>query len=670
MSKVDAKPKIVETYIPTEEEADAQTQVLKDFITGRTVLQKSYNQFNGRTLYDVIDDWTKRWNGYLVLPDILSDNPQSSIFLNFTRNAIVAWLSKVAMDTPTANIVATNRKSGSNSKRMAEIFKDMLKYSRNNENYSQKFLALALEVITKGTGIVYEGYAKTTQEMKVPDGFDMETGKGKFKKEKKTIFDDCFQKIVPIEDFYIANPYQPDVQKQPFIIWREITTYEEAKSEYGHYDNFDYVKEGAYALTTEPTTFYRNKLQTELASNQVEILKYFNRSKNLHIVTVNGVVLYNGPIPFKDGKYPFAKGIFEPYGNDFFWGYGFPNKVMGEQDLANVFFNMMVDKTTGSLLPYGLSSDLDDLIEDDVLAPNKIRKVSDINKWKFDTLPSVNAAEQAMLQTTIGFLKENSGDLIGAGTASSPKGGKLQVRQVMLRQQEAMQKLGFSMNFLEDFEHDATELRLAHLLQFYSIPKIEKITGRGGKEIEQLLYRDIQLHNVKLSSGETGDRIIKLVGEESKGEEQKNKIADELSIMEEKGYHQGIPTEALAISIDTFMDYNYEVQVVKNSSYEKNEILDQASRQEYANWRLSMMQYGVQVDADELVKYVDEAYDIDSERFTPKQQPNQQGQPNMPGQDQNAQGGAPVAPGQTPPANPAMAGIKQMTKMPQMAGEM
>lgn len=663
MSKAEVQSELAnyKAWQPTEEEAKSKENLFKDFITARNVMQKSYNQFNGRTLYDVIDDWTKRWNGYLTIGDVIDDNPQSRIFLNFTRNAIIAWLAKVATDTPKSNIIATNRKSGANNKRMAAIFKDLLKYSRNAENYPQKFLAAALEIITKGTGIVYEGYSKQEQEMQIPDGFDMETGKGKFKKENRIIFDDCFQKIVPIEDFYIANPYQIDVQLQPYIIWREITTYEESKTEYGHYANFDSVKPGAYVLLTEPTTFYRNRLQTELAPNQVEILRYYNRSKNQHTVMVNGIIMYAGAIPFKDGKYPFAKGIFEPYGNDFFWGFGFANKIMGEQDLTNALFNLMIDKTYGSLLPYGLSSDLDDLIEDDVLVANKIRKVSDITKWKFDTLPSVNTAEQQMLQTTINFLKENSGDLIGAGQAYSPKGGKLQVRQVMLRQQEAMQKLGYSMNFLEDFEHDCAELRLSHILQFYSIPKMEKVAGKNGKEIQQLVFRDIKLHNVKLKSGQTGDRIVKLLGNKPANPDEEKRIADDLSVEEQMGALQGLPTQALAVSVDTFYDYNFDIQVVKNSSYEKNEVLDQASRQEYANWRLSMMQFGAPVDVQLLVDWVDEAYDIDSEQFKP--QNPQQGMPQMPGQQQ------PGVPGQPQqPPQPAIKPAKSMGNMPSMAG--
>ena len=43
-----------------------------------------------------------------------------------------------------------------------------------------------------------------------------------------------------------------------------------------------------------------------------------------------------------------------------------------------------------------------------------------------------------------------------------------------------------------------------------------------------------------------------------------------LLAFESKGEIRGTPTEALAISIDTFYDFNNSVQVVKYSSYEKN----------------------------------------------------------------------------------------------------
>lgn len=639
----------VPVAIFTEKEKNAIHQVLRDYTKARTVMQKSYNYFNGRNLYDCIDDWTKRWNGYIPAQNPLLDATQSQIFLNYTRNAVISYLVKIAMNLTKPKILAVNKKNSIQSKLFAQFLTDANNFSLNAENGESKFFAAALETTIKGTVITHEGYMHQEQEMEFPDKFDSMTGKMKTKKVTKVIYDDCYQKIHPVEDFYIANPYQPDIQKQEFIIPRRLTTYTEAKAEFGHYPMFDYVKAGAYAMTSDVTTFYKNQLISELAKDQVEILPWMNKSKNQHILLINGVPIYIGVIPYKDGRYPYAKAIFEPFANDFFWGAGFPNKIMGEQDLKNMLFNMMVDKTSGSLLPFGLSSDLDDIIEDEILAPNKIRKVGDISKWKFDTLPGISPGEVQMLQLTDKELNDNSNGVSSSGQSSSPRGGKLAARQVMLQQQESMQKLGFSASFLEDYEKDRTDLRLAHILQFYSIPKLENITGVKGDDQKKLLYRDITLNNTKLSNGKTGTKVIKLTDKLTPSE--RKKMADHLSVIEATGDHAGVPTEAIALDINTFDDYNLEVQVIKNSSYEKNYVIQQSKRMEFANWRLGLAQ-AAPVNAPELIKWVEEVFDdIESDRF--------EGQPG-PQQQINAQS---VGGGQGGPAGGQPQGQRPMEEM-------
>ena len=609
-----------ETFIPTFEEQKDIARVSKDYLVGRNVIQKSYNQFNGRTLYDCLDDWQKRWNGYLPISPTLTQD-RSNMFLNFTRNLVISFVSKVGLKLPDIKIIAVNKKTGMNSLDMAKALQDLNDYSNLEENAQSKFLGTCLECAINGTVVKYEGYLKYEQETEVPIEVNPETGETKTKKEKRVMFDNCYQENVFIQDFYIANPYQPEIQKQPFIIWKKIMTYDEAEMELGGYKNWKYVRKGEYAINNEVTTFYRNELMTELNANQVEVLRYYNRRKNKHIILVNGIPLYSGVIPFKDGNYPFVRGWHEPFGVDFFWGSSLVQKIMGDQDLLNTLWNMMVDKTYGSLQPFGLSSDLDDLVDDTVLEPNKIRKVGDINNWKFSTLPGVQAGEESMLQSAINFVKENSG-AEGGMSASSPKGGKVTMRQAMLKQQEAESKMGFTTNYLEDFERDRTELRINHILQFYSIPKVETITGKKGQEIEQFFYRDITIPNTKLSDGKNGTKILKLVDNDSLDENGKKKLADNLSVMEAKGEANQNPTEALALNVDSFYDYSYKILVVKRSSYENNQLLDRAERMEFANWRLNLASLAP-CNVAEIIKWVEESYDVDPDQFEQK-----------PGQDQ------------------------------------
>lgn len=600
------------SYRPSEKEVDAINEVFAAFEEGRNVSNKSYNYFGGRNLSQVIDDWTKRWNGYTPPMNPLLDQTQSNIFINFTRNAVISYLAKVAMTPVKAQIVAVHKKTGMLNQKFADILKDLNQFSLNAENADKKFLQAALECCVKGTVVVYEGYSRQEQKMKSPIQYDATTGELKWKEENRVLYDNCYQEVIPLEDFYITNPMEPDVQKQPKIIWRKITSYSEAEKEFGHYKNWKYVKPGVYSIANYVDTFYRQNT-TDLQKNQVEILRYYCRSENEMITVINGILLYSGPIPFKDGKYPFAKTVNEPFSIEFFWGNGHPNKYMGEQDLVNTFINAMADKTINSLLPTGLSSDLDDLIEDDAIEVGKFRKVGDIEKWKWWEAPAVGQGEMNMFQQILGLARESGSS--DAGSAVTPRGGKMQTRQVLLRQQELMSKLSFNMTFLEDLERDRTELRISHILQFYSIPKIEKITGKNGKELEDLVFREVQLSNTRLSDGRTGNRVIKLISDEYKNPDTRAKLEEDLSVKEIMGEMNGVPTEALAISIDTFLDFNNSVQVIKYSSYEKNQAIDQASRMEFANWRLGISQAVPIANPQGLVEYVEEAFDIDTEQF-------------------------------------------------------
>lgn len=610
----------------------AVKEVLDTYIKARNVSNRGYAYFGGRSLYEAIDDWTKRWNGYIPPMNPLLDQTQSNMFINFTRNAIISYIAKVAMNPVQPKIISVNKKTGLPNKKFAEILKDLNTYSLQAENSDQKFLRSALECCTKGTVIVYEGYAKQEQKMKSPIQFDAVTGKVVWKTENRVLFDNCFQEVIPLEDFFILNPYQPDVQKQPAVIWRRITTMSESKAEFGHYKNWSKVKPGIYSIASALQTFYNQNQFTDLQGDQVEILRYYSRSENRHIVLVNGVVMYDGPIPFKDGLYPFAKSINEPFAANFFWGNGHPNKYMGEQDLINTFINAMADKTLNSLMVTGLSSDLDDLIEDDAMEIGKFRKVGDIDKWKWWEAPQVGQGEINMFNQIMSLARESASS--DAGSSVTPRGGKMQTRQVLLRQQEVMQKLSFNMSFLEDLERDRTDLRLFHILQFYSIPKIQKITGLNGREVEDLVYREVQLTDTELSDGRKGNKIIKLIGDEHKNPDSRAKLADELSVKESMGELNGTPTEAVAVSVDMFRDFDNRIQVVKYSSYEKNQAIDQASRMEFANWRMGTAQLVPIKNPQGLIEWVEEAFDIDTEKFETDAGGMQQ-PPGMPGANPN-----------------------------------
>lgn len=202
---------------------------------------------------------------------------------------------------------------------------------------------------------------------------------------------------------------------------------------------------------------------------------------------------------------------------------------------------------------------------------------------------------------------------------------------------------------------DRTELRINHILQFYSIPKIETITGKSGKEIEDFIYRKVSIPGTKLNGNKQGTKVVKLINDDNLQGKGKKKIQDEMSIEEMKGEISGNPTEMLAINVDSFYNYEYKIQVVKNSSYEKNQMLDQARLMEFAQWRVGLYKLKP-FNLDALIRKVEESQDIDPDEIE-----NPQGQANpmqMMQQGQQGQQGQPG--GNMPQPMQAMAPSQQL----------
>jgi hypothetical protein len=123
----------------------------------------------------------------------------------------------------------------------------------------------------------------------------------------------------------------------------------------------------------------------------------------------------------------------------------------------------------------------------------------------------------------------------------------------------------------------------------------------------------------------------------------------------------GIPTEVIAVPINTFYDYNYRIQIVRNSSFEKTQSIENAKRMAYANWRLSLAQVSP-VDTDKLIQWVENSFDIEEGQFepTPSQKQAQQQQAL-----QAMQGGEGGAPGQPPGGQPMPGQQGQSPQQPQ-----
>lgn len=612
------------TYEASEKDKKALTMVYDRFTKMLSIRGRSYAYFNDRDLVTYIDDSTRRWNGYVPPRDDLSMDWQARVFDNFTRNVSISFLSKVALNPPKIKITATD-KQGMDDQRRAYAMEKMRDYSLNHENGEWKFFESSLELVTKGTVIAYEGYAKNKRKIRELSKYDATTGEWEAKEKDIIDFEGCYRRIIPLEDFYISNIYQPNVQLQPDVIWKQVLKKSEFLSEFGRYKKSEFVKEGMYNSVVENTTFYKTEYICNIGSDSVEVIRWYSRWKDRMIIAANGVLLYDGPIPFAHKMLPFARGIFEPFAVDFFYGKSLPDKVIHDQDTRNTLMNMMLDQSFLSIFKPILTSDPDEM-DDTVLIPGLIKKVSDVNQYRvMNELSGPDSSHFNMYNLVSKQSMDNAGGIMGGASSASPRGGKVSARQALMAAEQAQQTLGLNLKMLEDFEYQCALLRCPNLLQFNTIPqKIDEISDVSSSEWKKLFMREIRVSDTVLSDGTYGTSIIRIA-------RNKNKLPSQtdIAVEEEAAALGGNNVEVIVVSPEYIRDMDVDIEVVRESSYLQLKSITQAMGLEFYNLAKADKNINQLENTRDFIKL----YDKEPNRLMLQQAPGMPGAAPLPPQD-------------------------------------
>lgn len=129
--------------------------------------------------------------------------------------------------------------------------------------------------------------------------------------------------------------------------------------------------------------------------------------------------------------------------------------------------------------------------------------------------------------------------------------------------------------FLTDLWIQKTKLRILNILMNYTSPKVEEIVGKEGAKTYRESFRKILVEGSEFPDGSTGTLEIQFV---------KNKenlpSRSELDIEEEKMRLQGKKYEKMALTSTYLDEYEYDVQVISESLFQKDSAEAQAVVQE------------------------------------------------------------------------------------------
>jgi len=465
-------------YMETPEQQAVSAMILKHFILGTVNMYTPRVEFNDLSLitrdqYDQMsfnsyqpnngDAWegapTQAWRSRALRPVVR--NKCMSIAAHATARLIFPK-------------IFAHDEASEEQKDAAEVMESLMEWSGDVSNYPYNALMRVIMALSSPASIGYTEYGEVTRLVKTEKNADGTWKEERVRDEAYPCFMDT---IVPVNQFYIENMFEPDVQKQGWVIWRKVYSYSEAQVKYnGVYENFKYVRPGVQTIYDDANRQFYYVYDPNMRQEDVEEIVYWNKNLDLKIIMVNRVMLteHNNPNPRKDKLFPFDKFFYEPINNRFFYGKSLAFKLQHDADIVNTLYQMVIDGTYLSIFKPMVNVG-GEIIASDVIVPGAVTTLSDPNA----DLRAINVGSdlKAGLETLAVVEKsidESSQEPLQQGQEAP---GGTTAYEISRIEANANTILGLFLQMISKHVKDFGKLRLGDILQYLTAPEVAMIEG-------------------------------------------------------------------------------------------------------------------------------------------------------------------------------------------------
>jgi hypothetical protein len=493
-------------YRPSKEEAEVRSMILDHFRLGYATQYRPRVEFNDLCLIDRMQIDQMAFNAYQ--PNNGEPNEadvvnawKSNAFRPVVRNKCISIAAHATARLIFPKVFAHNESSDEQTD-AAQVMEDLMEVAGEQSNYEWTELRRTIAAMTDPISLGYTEFAEVYREVKRPTG-----EKGKYTKE--VILDETlsgFQDtVVPCDELFIENFYEPDIQKQGWLLWRRVISYSLAEAKYRNtYSNFkDFVRPGMQIVYNDANQSFYQVYDTQMRPYNVEEIVYWNRSLDLKIIMVNGVMLtpHDNPNPRIDKLYPWDGFGYELINNRCFYHKSLAFKMQQDANIINTLYPMIVDGTYLSMMPPLINVGME-AVGSDVMVPGVITTFRDPNQRVTPILGNVNNLKAGMdtLFKVDESINMSSQDPIESG-GQNP--GNSTAYEISRLEQNAATVLGLFIKMRSKHIKDYGTLRMGDILQYWTIADVTEI-----EDDPKLIYKTFLLPN-KTENGKVQTRKIK-----------------------------------------------------------------------------------------------------------------------------------------------------------------
>lgn len=470
----DAKKLSLSSYKPTPDDQLILNMVVDHYAKSTNILNKPRMEFDDLSVISASREFQKRFNTYTPNDgrgyEGDMDNWRSRAIKPIQRNKTIAIAAHATATQIRPKIFATD-KFNTEQKKAAKVMELLMENACNNAKYDKVFFKAVLLSLTNVASHVYSEFGQVYQNFKTEKGED---GKYKIEKRLNETYSNFNDEVLMPEEVLIENFWEDDIQKQGYIMKRKIISYSQAQIKYTQYDNFQYVRPGVICIGSNEAYFY--KTDSELQGTGVEEVVYWNKSLDVRLVILNGVLITDNdePNPRLDKMYPLSKFGYEVFGQiNCYYYKSLISKMDKDADIVNTLYRILIDGTLLSVMPPSAVTGSDNTVDASVMTPGTVTTFSSPDTKVTPIGPNVNLAPAFNLLGTVeGSINESSASPIQQGIAS---GGSQTAYEISKLEANANTVLGLYTKMIGDFVVQYGNLKKGDILQYQTIAQVEDI---------------------------------------------------------------------------------------------------------------------------------------------------------------------------------------------------
>lgn len=488
--KVDKRANTVSNYQPEGDEKDRLAMIRADFGQGYVIQQRPRQEFNDLSFIerDSIDQMA--WAVYQpndgdALEGDQVNSWRSRAVRPIVRNKVYSIAAHITARTLFPKIVAFDKESNEQED-AAQLMSDLMEWSTFNTNasFADVSLRAVLTALVRPVSIVQTQYVTVFRDVKRTKKADGSWKMERIVDEDHSGFQD---ESVPSDQIFIQDFYQPDIQKQGWVIRRRVRPFSTLQLLYSQYDNFQYVQPGIQCIYNDANQEFYNAYDPEMSQDEGEEILFWNKALDLFLIAVNGVMLTeaDNPNPREDKLYPFATFGYEflrSNGDCFYWK-SLAFKTMPDDKIVNTLYPMIIDGTYLAIMPPMVNIG-GEIIESDVIVPGGVTTFSSPDA---DLKPLAVQSENLKAGMDALFKVEqniNDDAFNPIQNGELPDGGgnmPAQNMSTLERNQRIL--MGPFLDMVGRYVKQMGRLRIGDITQHLTLPEVTEIEGSGNAEL-------------------------------------------------------------------------------------------------------------------------------------------------------------------------------------------